>query len=206
MIFDGCFPWDTGEGGDRRCRQQNRASESGGKKTGSPSWTQIEFLQPKPKERLRSNHRKSSPSPAECRETAAGWRDAPGRRFPMSVLPAGQRIFAGPAFSHPPKQQAPGSRHCQCSRLCSGRLEDRRSARSGMATLVLAGREKFLFDRGHGLTEAMVLAIKPADVRKVFLTHSIQITSSSTLSSAFPWASAGHKPLQVWGPGRAPDR
>jgi ribonuclease Z len=75
--------------------------------------------------------------------------------------------------------------------------------RLGNTTLVLAGPEKLLFDCGRGMTTGMAaLAINPADVTKVFLTHlhSDHIISLPELY-LFPWASAGrNKPLQVWGP------
>ena len=73
----------------------------------------------------------------------------------------------------------------------------------GISTLVLAGSEKLLFDCGRGMTTGMAaLAINPADVTKVFLTHlhSDHIISLPELY-LFPWASQGrNKPLQVWGP------
>jgi len=73
----------------------------------------------------------------------------------------------------------------------------------GISTLVLAGSEKLLFDCGRGMTTGMAaLAINPADVTKVFLTHlhSDHIISLPELY-LFPWASQSrNKPLQVWGP------
>ena len=75
--------------------------------------------------------------------------------------------------------------------------------RLGISTLILAGGEKLLFDCGRGLTIGMArLAINPADVTKVFLTHlhSDHIVSLPELV-LFPWASQGRSvPLQVWGP------
>jgi ribonuclease Z len=75
--------------------------------------------------------------------------------------------------------------------------------RLGISTLVLAGSEKLLFDCGRALTTGMArLAINPADVTKVFLTHlhSDHIVSLPELV-LFPWASQGRNvPLQVWGP------
>jgi len=75
--------------------------------------------------------------------------------------------------------------------------------RLGISTLVLAGPEKLLFDCGRNLTTGMArLAINPADVTKVFLTHlhSDHIVSLPELY-LFPWASQGRRlPLQVWGP------
>ena len=75
--------------------------------------------------------------------------------------------------------------------------------RLGISTLVLAGTEKLLFDCGRASTTAMArLAINPADVTKVFLTHlhSDHIVSLPELV-LFPWASQGRAtPLQVWGP------
>ena len=75
--------------------------------------------------------------------------------------------------------------------------------RLGISTLILAGPEKLLFDCGRGLTTGMAaMAINPADVTKVFLTHlhSDHIVSLPELY-LFPWASEGrNKPLQVWGP------
>ena len=75
--------------------------------------------------------------------------------------------------------------------------------RLGIATLVLAGPERLLFDCGRGLTTGMsALSINPADVTKVFLTHlhSDHIIALPELY-LFPWASQGRStPLQVWGP------
>ena len=75
--------------------------------------------------------------------------------------------------------------------------------RFGISTLVAAGPEKLLFDCGRSLTTGMArLAINPADVTKVFLTHlhSDHIVSLPELV-LFPWASQGRSvPLQVWGP------
>jgi len=75
--------------------------------------------------------------------------------------------------------------------------------RLGISTLILAGPEKLLFDCGRGLTTGMAaMAINPADVTKVFLTHlhSDHIVSLPELY-LFSWASEGrNKPLQVWGP------
>jgi ribonuclease Z len=75
--------------------------------------------------------------------------------------------------------------------------------RFGISTLIVAGPEKLLFDCGRSLTTGMArLAINPADVTKVFLTHlhSDHIVSLPELV-LFPWASQGRTaPLQVWGP------
>jgi ribonuclease Z len=75
--------------------------------------------------------------------------------------------------------------------------------RLGISTLVLAGPEKLLFDCGRAMTTGMArLAINPADVTKVFLTHlhSDHIVSLPELV-LFPWASQGRAaPVQVWGP------
>jgi ribonuclease Z len=75
--------------------------------------------------------------------------------------------------------------------------------RLGISTIILAGSEKLLFDCGRAMTTGMArLAINPADVTKVFLTHlhSDHIVSLPELV-LFPWASQGRTaPLQVWGP------
>jgi len=75
--------------------------------------------------------------------------------------------------------------------------------RFGISTLVEAGPERLLFDAGRSLTTGMArLAINPADVTKVFITHlhSDHIVSLPELY-LFPWASQGRRvPLQVWGP------
>jgi ribonuclease Z len=75
--------------------------------------------------------------------------------------------------------------------------------RLGISTLVLAGPETLLFDCGRAMTTGMArLAINPADVTKVFLTHlhSDHIVSLPELV-LFPWASQGRAaPVQVWGP------
>jgi ribonuclease Z len=83
----------------------------------------------------------------------------------------------------------------------SGPVAD--AQRLGISTLVLAGPEKLLFDCGRAMTTGMArLAINPADVTKVFLTHlhSDHIVSLPELV-LFPWASQGRAaPVQVWGP------
>lgn len=75
--------------------------------------------------------------------------------------------------------------------------------RLGISTLVLAGSERLLFDAGRGTTTGMArVAINPADVTKVFLTHlhSDHVISLPELLIS-PWASQGRKvPLYVWGP------
>ena len=75
--------------------------------------------------------------------------------------------------------------------------------RLGISTLVEAGSERLLFDAGRSLTTGMArMAISPADVTKVFLTHlhSDHIVSLPELY-LFPWASQGRQAaLQVWGP------
>ena len=75
--------------------------------------------------------------------------------------------------------------------------------RLGISTLVLAGPEKLLFDCGRSVTTGMArLAINPADVTNLFLTHlhSDHIVSLPELY-LFPWASQGRsRPLRVWGP------
>jgi ribonuclease Z len=58
--------------------------------------------------------------------------------------------------------------------------------RLGISTLILAGPEKLLFDCGRGFTTGMVrLAINPADVTKVFLTHLHSDHIVSCRSSSF---------------------
>ena len=69
---------------------------------------------------------------------------------------------------------------------------------------MLAGSERLLFDAGRGVTIGMArVAINPADVTKVFLTHlhSDHVISLPDLLIS-PWAGANHRevPLQVWGP------
>ena len=74
--------------------------------------------------------------------------------------------------------------------------------RLGISTLVVAGSEKLLFDCGRSLTTGMArLAINPADVTKVFLTHlhSDHIVSLPEFY-LFPWPQGRTLPLQVWGP------
>jgi ribonuclease Z len=75
--------------------------------------------------------------------------------------------------------------------------------RLGIATLVVAGSEKLLFDCGRGMTTGMArMGINPVDVTKVFLTHlhSDHIIGLPELY-LFPWASQARSvPLQVWGP------
>lgn len=75
--------------------------------------------------------------------------------------------------------------------------------RLGISTLIEAGSETLLFDAGRGLTTGMVrLAVNPAAVTKVFLTHlhSDHVISLPELLIS-PWASRGRTaPLEVWGP------
>lgn len=75
--------------------------------------------------------------------------------------------------------------------------------RLGIATLVVAGSEKLLFDCGRSTPTGMArMGINPVDVTKVFLTHlhSDHIIALPELY-LFPWASQVRSvPLQVWGP------
>ena len=75
--------------------------------------------------------------------------------------------------------------------------------RLGISTLVRAGSQTLLFDCGRALTTGLArLAINPASVTKVFLTHlhSDHVVSLPELY-LFPWAAQGRQvPLQVWGP------
>src|SRR4026207_1454564 len=74
--------------------------------------------------------------------------------------------------------------------------------RLGISTFIEAGSERLLFDAGRSLTTGMArMAINPADVTKVFLTHlhSDHIVSLPELY-LFPWASGRQTPLQGWGP------
>jgi ribonuclease Z len=75
--------------------------------------------------------------------------------------------------------------------------------RPGNGTLVIAGREMLLFDCGRDASAAITrMAILPADVTKVFLTHlhSDHVVGLPELY-LFPWATQGRStPLQVWGP------
>ena len=74
--------------------------------------------------------------------------------------------------------------------------------RLGIATLVLAGPEKLLFDCGRGMTTGMAaLGIKPRDVTKVFLTHlhSDHVVALPELY-LFAWVQGRNTPLRVWGP------
>ncbi|HMJ81560.1 MAG TPA: MBL fold metallo-hydrolase, partial [Vicinamibacterales bacterium] len=75
--------------------------------------------------------------------------------------------------------------------------------RAGIGTLVVAGSEQLLFDCGRGIPTAMSrLAIVPAGVTKVFLTHlhSDHVIALPELY-LYPWASEGRTtPFEVWGP------
>lgn len=75
--------------------------------------------------------------------------------------------------------------------------------RLGIGTLVFAGSERLLFDAGRGVTTGMQrVAVNPADVTKIFLTHlhSDHVISLPELLIS-PWASEGRQvPLTVWGP------
>jgi ribonuclease Z len=75
--------------------------------------------------------------------------------------------------------------------------------RVGIGTLVVAGPEMLLFDCGRGVPTAIRrMAITPADVTKVFLTH---LHSDHVIAVPelwlYPWASEGRStPFHVWGP------
>ena len=75
--------------------------------------------------------------------------------------------------------------------------------RPGIGTLIVAGRETLLIDCGRDMSAAIArMAIVPADVTKVFLTHlhSDHVVGLSELY-LFPWATQGRStPLQIWGP------
>jgi ribonuclease Z len=75
--------------------------------------------------------------------------------------------------------------------------------RLGIATLVVAGSERLLFDAGRGVTTGMLrVDVNPADVTRVFITHlhSDHVISMPELLIS-PWASQGRRtPLEVWGP------
>ena len=74
--------------------------------------------------------------------------------------------------------------------------------RLGISTLVVAGPEKLLFDAGRSSTTGLArLAVNPADVTKIFLTHlhSDHVISLPELL-LFPWAQGRKTPLEVWGP------
>lgn len=75
--------------------------------------------------------------------------------------------------------------------------------RIGIGTLVVAGTERLLFDAGRAVTTGMArVAVNPADVTRVFITHlhSDHVISMPELMVS-PWASQGRKvPLEVWGP------
>jgi ribonuclease Z len=77
------------------------------------------------------------------------------------------------------------------------------SQRLGISTLVLAGTERLLFDAGRGTTTGLArVAVNPADVTRIFLTHlhSDHVISLPELLIS-PWASQGRQvPLEVWGP------
>lgn len=74
--------------------------------------------------------------------------------------------------------------------------------RLGISTLIVAGREKLLFDCGRAMTTGMAaLGIKPMDVTKVFLTHlhSDHVIALPELY-LYAWVQGRTTPLQVWGP------
>jgi len=75
--------------------------------------------------------------------------------------------------------------------------------RLGISTLVTAGSEMVLVDCGRSVMTGLArLAINPASVTKVFLTHlhSDHVVGLPELY-LFPWAASGRAvPLQVWGP------
>jgi ribonuclease Z len=79
-----------------------------------------------------------------------------------------------------------------------------RPGTAGIATLVDAGGERFLFDAGRGLMQRLVEAGYPMDaVTRVFLTHlhSDHIVDIPDLMLT-PWSSPSERtsPLEVWGP------
>lgn len=76
--------------------------------------------------------------------------------------------------------------------------------RAGIATLVEAGGDRFLFDAGRNLMQQLVRAGLPMDgVSKLFITH---LHSDHTIEipdlMLSPWSapSARKVPLEVWGP------
>ena len=76
--------------------------------------------------------------------------------------------------------------------------------RAGIATLVEAGGDRFLFDAGRGVMERLVRAGLPMGaVNKLFLTHlhSDHVIDIPDLMLS-PWSalSARKVPLEVWGP------
>lgn len=79
-----------------------------------------------------------------------------------------------------------------------------RPGTAGIATLVDAGGERFLFDAGRGLMQRLVEAGYPMNaVTRVFLTHlhSDHIVDIPDLMLT-PWSSPSERtsPLEVWGP------
>src|SRR5579883_1738718 len=79
-----------------------------------------------------------------------------------------------------------------------------RADRAGIATLVEAGGDRFLFDAGRGLLQQLVRAGMPMDAAsKLFLTHlhSDHVIEIPDLMLS-PWSapSARKTPLEVWGP------
>ena len=80
--------------------------------------------------------------------------------------------------------------------------------RTGIGTLVVAGSEQLLFDCGRGIPTAMSrMAIVPADVTRVFLTHlhSDHVIALPELY-LYPWASrVERRPLKCGDP-MAPGR
>ncbi|HEV2445799.1 MAG TPA: MBL fold metallo-hydrolase [Candidatus Sulfopaludibacter sp.] len=76
--------------------------------------------------------------------------------------------------------------------------------RAGIATLVEAGGDRFLFDAGRGVMDQLVRAGLPMDaVSKLFITHlhSDHVIDIPDLMLS-PWSapSARKVPLEVWGP------
>lgn len=79
-----------------------------------------------------------------------------------------------------------------------------RVGQAGIATLVEAGGQRFLFDAGYGSLERLVEAGLPMDaVSKLFITHlhSDHIADLPALL-LLPWSAPSERdvPLEVWGP------
>jgi ribonuclease Z len=112
-------------------------------------------------------------------------------------------IFAVPTGAHSQVRHSPGTEPEMRVVLLGTQGGPTFSAeRLGIATLVLAGSERLLFDAGRGVTTGMLrVDVSPADVTKVFITHLHSdhvISLPELLISA--WAQGRQTPLEVWGP------
>ena len=123
------------------------------------------------------------------------------RRF-VAILLTSVALSAGAWIKAQGPPPSAGDPNMQVILLGTAGGPNLNAQRLGISTLVVAGPERLLFDAGRSLTTGMArLAVSPADVSKIFLTHlhSDHVISLPELL-LFPWAEGRKTPLEVWGP------